>query len=178
MELKQKGEQANVSGFAQLLVTMKWTNAADFDLAAVYEKKDGTPPGLVYFGDKGNLNQFPFMQLSGDAGVGDKGGANEETMRITKLDGLSKVHIICWDYGKIKTGSAARFKDSDVSLYVVDDKGTTYNVNLDTGDMGNTTIIATIDNNNPIGAVLINTSKAGTLKELKQIDSLMAIING
>ena len=178
MELKQKGEQANVSSFTQLMVAMKWTKAADFDLAAVYEKKDGTPPGLVYFGELGNLNAFPFMQLSGDAGVGDNAGKNEETMRITKLDDVKKVHIICWDYGKVKTGAAARFKDSDVSLNVIDDKGTVYSVNLDTGEMGNVAIIATIDNSNPIGATLVNTSKSGTLKELKNLDSLMAIING
>jgi len=36
MELKQKGEEANVGGFNQLMVAMRWTTAADFDLAALY----------------------------------------------------------------------------------------------------------------------------------------------
>ncbi len=175
MELKQKGSEANVGGFKQLMVTMKWTTAADFDLAAAYEGKDGKK-GLAYFGELGNLNAFPFMQLSGDEGVGDTGGDNEEVMRITKLDDMKYVWILCWDYGKVQEGSPARFEDSDVSLSVMDDKGTAHNVTLDTGDMGNVALLATIDNSSPIGVKLINTSKAGTLKGLKNLQQLVDII--
>jgi len=177
MELKQKGQEANVGGLKQLMVSMKWTTGADFDLAAAYEGKDGKQ-GLVYFGELGDLNAFPFMQLSGDEGVGDKGGDKEETMRIAKLDDMKYVWLMCWDYGKVKEGQAARFKDSDVTLTVMDDKGTTHAVTLNTGDMGNIAVIATIDNSSPIGAKLINSSKAGTLKGLKKLQDLMDIING
>ncbi len=177
MELKQKGSSANVGSFKQLMVTMKWTIAADFDLAAAYEDKSGKK-GLVYFGELGDLNAFPHMQLSGDEGVGDKGGNNEEIMRITKLDDMKYVWILCWDYGKIQEGSPARFKDSDVSLTVVDDKGISHKVTLDTGDLGNVALIATIDNTSPIGSKLINTSKAGTLKGLKTLQQLIDIIEG
>ena len=176
MELKQKGSEANVGGFKQLMVAMRWTTAADFDLAAAYETKEGKQ-GLVYFGEKGDLNAFPFMQLSGDEGVGDKGGKNEEVMRITKLDDMKYVWLMCWDYGRVKDGSAARFKDSDVTLSLLDDTGASHDVTLDTGDMGNVAVIATIDNTSPIGAKLINTSKAGTLKGLKKLQDLMDIIN-
>jgi tellurite resistance protein TerA len=176
MELKQKGTSANVGGFKQLMVTMKWTTAADFDLGAVYETKEDKK-GIVYFGDMGDLNNFPYMQLSGDEGVGDTGGDNEEVMRITKLDEMKYVWIMCWDYGKVQDGAPARFKDSDISLSVMDDKGTTHNVTLDTGDMGNVALLATIDNSAPIGAKLINTSKAGTLKGLKNLQQLIDIIS-
>ncbi|MBF0227254.1 MAG: hypothetical protein HQK76_17550 [Desulfobacterales bacterium] len=175
MELKKKGQEANVGGFKQLMVSMKWTTAADFDLAAVYEDKKGKE-GIIYFGDLGDLNNFPYMQLSGDEGVGDKGGENEETLRITKLDDMKYVWIMCWDYGKVQDGSAARFKDSDVNLSVVDDKGSTHNVKLDTGDFGNVAIIATIDNSTPIGSKLVNLSKAGTLKGLTNLQQLIDII--
>lgn len=177
MELKQKGSEANVGGFKQLMVSMKWTTAADFDLAAAYEDKSGKQ-GLIYFGELGDLNAFPFMQLSGDEGVGDAGGDNEETMRITKLDDMKYVWLLCWDYGKVQDGAPARFKDSDVALSVMDDSGTTHNVNLDTGDMGNVALIATIDNSSPIGAKLVNSSKAGTLKGLQKLQQLIDIING
>jgi len=171
MELIQKGSEANVGGFKQLMVTMKWTTAADFDLAAAYENKEGKQ-GLVYFGDLGDLNTFPFMQLSGDEGVGDSGGDNEESMRITKLDDMKYIWILCWDYGQVKSGAPARFKDSDVSLNVMDDKGSSHNVALDTGALGNVALLATIDR-----AKLINSSKAGTLKGLKTLEHLMEIIN-
>ena len=175
MELKQKGSEANVAGFQQLMVSMKWTTAADFDLAAAYEDKNGKQ-GLIYFGELGDLNAFPFMQLSGDEGVGDTGGDNEETMRITKLDDMKYVWLLCWDYGKIQDGAPARFKDSDVNLTVLDDKGTSHNVSLDTGDMGNVALLAVIDNSSPVGAKLVNASKAGTLKGLKNLQQLMEII--
>jgi len=116
------------------------------------------------------------MQLSGDEGVGDKGGDNEEILRITKLDDMNFVWIMCWDYGKIQEGAAARFKDSDVSLSVMDDRGTTHDVTLDTGEMGNVAVLATIDCSSPIGAKLVNSSKAGTLKGLKTLQDLMAVI--
>jgi tellurite resistance protein TerA len=175
MELKQKGSQANVGGFKQLLVTMKWSTAADFDLAAVYEDKQGKQ-GIVYFGELGDLNVFPFMQLSGDEGVGDSGGQKEESMRIAKLDDMKYVWILCWDYGKIQSASPARFKDSDVRLTLLDDKGKSYDVTLDTGEMGNVALLATIDNSSPVGAALINSSKAGTLKGLTNLNQLIDII--
>jgi len=177
MELKKKGSEANVGGFNQLMVSMKWTTEADFDLAAAYESKEGKL-GLVYFGELGGLNVFPFMQLSGDEGVGDTGGDNEETMRITQLDDMKYVWILCWDYGKVQDGAPARFKGSDVSLSVMDDKGKTHDVNLDTGDMGNVALLATIDNASPVGAKLINSSRAGTLKGLTNLQQLIDIING
>ncbi len=177
MELKQKGSEANVASFKQLMVSMKWTTAADFDLAAAYEAKDGKQ-GLVYFGELGDLNAFPFMQLSGDEGVGDSGGDNEETLRITKLDDMKYVWLLCWDYGKVQEGAPARFKESDVNITVLDDKGNTHNVTLDTGDMGNVALIATIDNSSPVGAKLVNSSKAGTLKGLTNLQQLIDIING
>jgi uncharacterized protein involved in tellurium resistance len=176
MELKQKGTQANVGGFKQMMVSMKWTTAADFDLAAVFEDKTGKQ-GIVYFGELGDLNKFPYMQLSGDEGVNDKDGEKEESMRIAKLEDMKYVWITCWDYGKIQTGAPARFKDSDVSLSLIDDKGKTYHVTLDTGDMGNVALIATIDNSSPVGATLINSSKAGTLKGLNNLNQLFDIIN-
>ncbi len=180
MELKQKGSEANVASFKQLMVSMKWTTAADFDLAAAYEAKDGKQ-GLVYFGELGDLNAFPFMQLSGDEGVDDtvgESGENEETLRITKLDDMKYVWLLCWDYGKVQEGAPARFKESDVHITVLDDKGNTHKVTLDTGDMGNVALIATIDNSSPVGAKLINSSKAGTLKGLTNLQQLIDIING
>jgi len=176
MDLVQKGQEANIGGIKQCMVTLKWTTSTDFDLAAVYEGKDGKT-GLVYFGELGDLNAFPFIQLSGDAGVGDTGGDNQEDMRITKIDDMNKIWIICWDYGAVTDGKPARFSGSDVIVSLIDDTGTNHSVSLDTGDTGNTALVATIDNSSPMGAKFVNDSKAGTLKGLKNLDQLMSIIN-
>ena len=176
MELAQKGQQAELGAIKQFMVSLKWTTAADFDLAAAYESKDGKT-GLVYFGEKGDLNAFPFMQLSGDEGVGDAGGDNEETMRVMKLDDMKYVWILCWDYGAVQNGTPARFAGSDASVSLMDDAGANHKVTLDTGDTGNACVMATIDNSSAMGGKFVNTSKAGTLKGLKNLDQLMAIIN-
>jgi tellurite resistance protein TerA len=97
-------------------------------------------------------------------------------MRIASLDQMKYVWILCWDYGKVQAGQAARFKDSDVRLTVMDDRGNAHQVKLDTGEMGNVALIATIDCSSPIGASLVNTSKAGTLKGLTNLNQLIAII--
>ena len=176
MELKKKGEEAQLGGIKQCMMVLKWTTATDFDLAAAYKAKDGRE-GLVYFGEKGNLNAFPFMEAGEDEGVGDTSGDNQEELRITKFDEMEKIWLLCWDYGAIEKGAPARFKDSDVSVSLLDDKGTNHAVSLDTGDLGNVCLVATIDNSSPMGAKLVNDSKAGTLKGLNNLSDLMSIIN-
>lgn len=176
MELKQKGQEAYIA-VKQLLISMKWTTAADFDLAAAYETKTGVL-GLVYFGNLGDMNAFPFINLSKDQGVSDSGGHNEETMRIMKLDDMQYVWVFCWDYTRIQAGQAARFKESDVVLTITDDSGKTVTVKIDTGDMGNVCCIAMIDNSSPLGAKLINMNKVAILKELHNSDQLLKIVKG
>jgi uncharacterized protein involved in tellurium resistance len=175
MELKQKGENASIDVSKPLTVTMKWTTAADFDLAAAYETKAGKQ-GLIYFGDKGNLNKFPYINLSEDEGVGDAGGNNEETMRINRLTDMKSVWIFCWDYGMVQKGKSARFKDSDVKLTITDDADNKISVAIDTGDSGNVCCLATIDSSNPEGAKFINYSQVGTLNGLKRLEQLIDIV--
>jgi tellurite resistance protein TerA len=174
MELKLKGHAALIDQFKQLTVSMKWTTAADFDLAAIYQTKEGKQ-GIVYFGDLGNLNAFPYINLNKDEGVGDKGGNNEEVMRISRLDDMNYVWVLCWDYNMVQRGKTARFKDSDVNLTMTNETGNRLEVTVDTGDLGNVCCLATIDNT---GAVpkLINASKTSTLKELKTLEQLINIV--
>jgi len=176
MKLKKKGEEAQLGGIKQCMMVLKWTTATDFDLAAAYRAKNGHE-GLVYFGDKGNLNAFPFMEAGEDKGVGDTGGDNQEELRITKFDEMDFIWLLCWDYGAIEKGAQARFKESDVIVSLLDDKGTNHAVSLDTGDLGNICLVATIDNTSPMGAKLINDSKAGVLKGLNDFSEIMSIIN-
>ena len=72
MELTQEGQEAHVGGIKNFVVSLRWTSAVDFDLAAAYKAKDGRK-GLCYFGDLGSLDDFPNMQLSGDDVIGGTG---------------------------------------------------------------------------------------------------------
>jgi tellurite resistance protein TerA len=155
---------------------MNWTTAADFDLAAAYETTDGKQ-GIVYYGELGKLQDFPFMELSGDDGVNGipTKGSKEEILQINRLDTMNYVWLFCWDYNMVQRGQAARFKQSDVVLTIVDVFGNSVSVNIDTGEEGNVCCIATIDNSHPEGARFINYSQVGTLKGLKTLEQLVAV---
>jgi len=175
MDLVQKNQTAELSSLKKLVVTMKWTSAVDFDLAALYVPKSGEH-GLIYFGNKGTLNEFPFIGLDQDSGVGDSGGDNEENLRITKLDEMSKIYLICWDWGSIQSGTSARFVDSDLNITLTSDTGEVNRVCLDDPGIGNILVMAEIKVS-PIGATLINLNKIGTLKNLKDSNQILEIIN-
>lgn len=175
MKLKQKGQDTLI-GLDNLVVTMTWTTGADFDLAVIYKTKQDEQ-GIVYFGDLGNLEQFPYMKLDQDAGIGDTSGDNEEVLRIKQLHDMKYVWIFCWDYGMVKRGAPARFAGSDVSLSLRDAAGNLNIVELDQAtEDGNVCCIATIDNTSPTGAMLINASRSGTLHKLETLSQLFSLV--
>jgi len=197
MDLIQKGAAKLIEAFKQLMIIMSWTSEADFDLCGLYKAKDGSQ-GLVYFGGhqntkgrnnqtvnpddedspRGFIDQFPFIQLSGDAGAGDTGGDNQETMLITEqaLQEMDEIFVFCWDYGMVKVGSPARFGESDIALTIRDDTGGTDTVKPESGMLGNVSVIAKIDNTGS-SPQLINVSTVGTLKGLNNFEELLAIAN-
>lgn len=162
-ELQTKDAEAFLADFQQLMVSMTWTADVDFDLFAVYEAKDGRR-GIVYYNDLGNMNAFPFMKLSGDAGADDD--AKEESLVIVNLNEMKKVYLCCWDYKKVEQGVAGRFAGSGLKVSVMDDKGGRFEIPMVDNGAGNMARMATIDCSSPISTKLLNASKAGVLNGL------------
>lgn len=157
--LKKKGEEAFIS-LKQLIVKLQWTAGVDLDLMAFYETKNGQV-GAVFSnnyagGNMGSLNSFPYIQLSGDAGVGATGGNNEETLRITKLDDLAQLYICTINFTEAKAKQNTAFNRYDARVLIVDDTGEAIAVPLDSETPGTVAIIAKIDNSGFIGPRLIN----------------------
>lgn len=157
--LQKKGEEAYVS-VKQLMVSLKWTAAVDLDLMAFYKAKDGKT-GAVFSdeypgGSLGSLNAFPFIQLSGDAGIGATGGDNEEVIRVTKLDDIAELYIVTLNYTDAANKKETTFSAYDGTVTVLDDKGEAVEVPLNSNDKGTIAVIAKIDNTSPMGAKLIN----------------------
>lgn len=173
MEIVQKGEP---TGNHKFVVSLRWSTAVDFDLAAGYETRQGKQ-GLIYYGNRGDLNCFPFIELSPDEGVDEADGDCEETLLVGSIDEMKYVWLFCWDYGQIQTGSDARFADSDAQVTLTEDTGETYAAKLDTVSSGNVCIVATIDNSDPQSLRVDTDSKSGTLKGLKNLSQLLAIVN-
>jgi len=145
MELKQKGEKADIGSFNQLKVSLIWTSAVDLDLMAFYKTKDGRTGGVYsdnYSGGSlGGLNQFPFIQLSGDEGVGAVGGDNREDLRIVKLDDFEELSIIALNFTDASSNSNNVFADYDARVEVVTDKGEKHTVRLDSRQSGSIALI-------------------------------------
>ena len=164
-EIKSKNQSAVISSnFSQLMVNLSWTTPVDFDLFAVYETKQGRL-GIVYYGDMGDLNRFPSMQLSGDEGVGDTGGDNQESLIISSLTDMNYVWVCAWDYNAVTQSRKGRFDNCDLHMTVIDDKGE-YKLPLVDQRQGNTALVLTIDNTSPVLSKLINSSEVTTLSGL------------
>jgi uncharacterized protein involved in tellurium resistance len=160
--LQTKGDAAYIS-VKQLMVTLKWTQDVDLDLMAFYKTKDGRTGGVFSDGypggSMGSLNSFPFIQLSGDAGVGAKGGDNEEVVRITKLDDMAEVYICTLNYTAASQKQDVAFNAYDGGVVIMDDKGESVAIPLNSSDKGHVAVIAKIDNSSPMGAKLVNENR-------------------
>jgi uncharacterized protein involved in tellurium resistance len=186
-ELQAKDDQAFLSDFQQLSVVMTWwsppkPNNIDLDLFAVYEAKDGRR-GIVYYKDLGDMNVFPFIKLSGDAGSDDDddippGGAEqEENLVIVRITEMKRVYLCCWDYPKVESGQSGRLSGNSLKVNIMDDKGGSFEVPMVSSQQGNVACIATIDNSSPITTKLLNSSNATVLQGLNP-GALMAFLEG
>ena len=162
-----------------LKISMAWTTAADFDLAAVYETQGGDL-GFIYFNEFGDINNYPYIELLHDDGVNDTGGNNEETIIIQKLNSVKYVWIFCWDYNMVEKGQRARFATSDINFslfYLEKDDMKEYSIDLDVNSEGNVCCIAVIDNSLPsVDPQLSKCNWTDTLKGLKTVGQLMRIV--
>ena len=154
--LKDKDETALLPTVEQLTVDLEWSSEVDLDLMAFWETKDNKTGGVFTMnlgGSHGHLNKFPFMQLSGDEGVGATGGDSKETLLIGKLDpSITKLRIVALNYTDAKKGTAtASFKDYNGRVTMVySDKGESYEVPLQSPEPGTAAWVATIDNSGPV----------------------------
>ncbi|MGK7904783.1 MAG: VWA domain-containing protein [Hormoscilla sp.] len=157
--LTKKGEEAYVS-VKQLMAKLKWTAAVDLDLMAFYKAKDGRV-GAVFSenysgGSMGSLNSFPFIQLSEDAGADARSGEDEEVLRITKLEDLAEVYICTINFTEAMQNRQTSFSNYDAQVLLIDDKGESIAVPLDSPQSGTVAVIAKIDNAGFMGAKLVN----------------------
>lgn len=177
MELKRKGETAGLKGVDGLTVAMKWTTAVDFDLAVFYEDRSGRH-GLVYFGELGDLETYPFMALSEDQGSEAAEGAYGETVRISRPEEMASIWFLCWDYEKVQNGSQYDFKKCDIVLEAAEESGAPCRVAPIPDEPGNILVLASLTSVSPGGFVLRNDSRVGTLHGLTRIDDLIGILGG
>lgn len=183
VELKDKGQEVNLPDISQAVIALNWTDPVDLDLMAMIEKKDGSTHGVFTSnldGDMGNLNAFPFLTLSEDAGVGATGGENEEVIKMTKVDpDIAKIRLVALNY------TDAKAKNEDVSfanyngkIQIKNQSGESFEVPLKSEDKGTVALIATIDNTGIVGPKLINESSVMNLRDaIEKIPGMKALVS-
>lgn len=117
-------------------IKLQWQAAVDLDLNAFYTTKSGQT-GAVDYSEK----MGPNIRLDNDAGVGDRGGKNEENIKITSLDDLKEI----WFATKIfsKGGS---YSDYDGQVAVQTNNGDTIQVPLTSRELKPYLVIAKLTN--------------------------------
>jgi len=175
--LVNKGESKAIESVKQLLVNLHWTSAVDLDLCVFYEPKDGSKPGGVTFRGLGDLNNFPFMKLKGDEGVGKTTEGEEcEELKIVNLDKMKKLYLCAVNYTdaqKNQSTSESSFANLKCHMALVDDKGVSpFDVPLDNPKKGTVAHVATIDNSSAVGAQLIK------VDEVYQFNQFVEVIPG
>ena len=161
VQLKAKGETANLPLADQMIAKLNWKTSVDLDLMVFGEKTDGTHFGVysnLISGDKatmGDANAFPFMVLSEDAGVGAQGGDNEEEIKIFNLENIKTCSIVAFNYTdatrKNQNASFAQYKSKVTIEAIKGTEITPFEIPLDSTEKGHAAIIATITKT-PMGA--------------------------
>ena len=159
--LNEKGQETDIP-LEQLQVTLKWTKGVDLDLMAFFKTKDGRTGGVVSEqipgGTLGSLDNFPYIQHSGDEGIEEESGDNQEQIIISKLDDMAEIFICALNYTDASEGKDVTFSEYDGGVVVLDDKGHSIGIPLDATDKGYIAIIGKI-NNTPEGPKLVNMNK-------------------
>lgn len=186
-ELKQKGQSAELPTDAsgavkQVLAKLGWNTEVDLDFMCFIEKKDGTTCALItdqITSDRktmGDLNDFPFMTLSGDAGIGGNvaNGGNEEVIKIAQVsDEVAKARLVAFNYTAASNKSPMPFKGLNAKVSIVDDKNESYDAILESEEDGIGSLVATLDNTSAIGCKLVNESKV-----YKTLDEFLSDVPG
>ncbi|OUD11734.1 hypothetical protein TPSD3_16935 [Thioflexithrix psekupsensis] len=174
MQLFQQGEDVPLPN-QPLNIALRWSGAADFDLAAAYQTHEDQR-GLVYFGDLGKRDEFPYIRLTQDQGVGDKQGHYQEIIHISQFSTMKYIWFFCWDYHRAQNGEAARFTEGELSLHISNPQWQ-LDLFLPESPNSNVCCIALLDNTRMDEPRLLNLSVMGMLSGLKSLSQLLSLVD-
>ena len=121
--LQGQGDSAELSVLeGDISAQLVWTASVDLDLHCFYESKAATvkeekgffsslfgssstksheeKKGQIYFGSRGKISKYPYIELDQDAGIGDEGGDNEENIRFGDISMIKRAIIVANIFNK------------------------------------------------------------------------------
>lgn len=170
--LKSKGETANLPSIKQMRAVLVWKSLVDLDLMVFGKKKDGSVFSVFtnrLGGNQGDLNNFPFVCMADDQGVGATSGDKEESITIAKFDpSISEMHIVCLNYTDASSGKNSSFSNYDASINIIDQDGNVLvQGQLNSTESGVAAHLCTLTSN-AIGATFTNQNKVYDLTSFMQ----------
>ena len=173
--LSSQGDSQKVLFVNELTVTLSWHAQVDLDLMAFYKTRSGEIGGVyssMYAeGGQGGLDSFPYMQLSGDAGVGAAGGDEEkqETLQIKTLDEIAELYLVAMNFTDASQNRQSEFASFDGRVTVRNEEGKEITVVLASKKQGPVAVFARIEHTNQlIGPVLHNESQVMTFAQFRE----------
>ncbi len=153
----------------KLMINLNWTAKVDMDLMAFYRTKDGQA-GAVFSdrypgGTLGSLGNFPFIELSGDEGIGMSLDENDEVIHIGRMDHLAELYIVTLNYTDAVENKLTPFSEYDGTALILNDRGESAEIKLGSSEKGHIAIVCKIDNAGTMGVKLINMSEVMALEE-------------
>ena len=146
------GESARLNTsepLTKINVRLQWTASVDLDLHAFFRTKGGQD-GHIYFRNK----IASCIVLDTDAGIGDRGGLNEENITITSLDDFEEILFATKIFSK--GGSYANY---DGKVAVETNNGDDIQVPLTARERADWCVIAKITNTASQGPVVVNVNR-------------------
>ena len=172
MELSQKGSFVSISDFERLKVELVWTSAVDLDLMVFYKTRDGGVGGVFSEnykgGTLGSLSTAPYIQLSGDAGVGAADGAKHEVVHVANLEHFEQLAVCALNYTDGAADSQAVFANYDAHVEVTTDDGEAFIVKLDSNEPGSVAMICKLLPTF-LGSDLVNKSEVMSVDKLRSV---------
>lgn len=181
--LKRKEKPAEFVFTKYLKIKLLWKTKTDLDLCIFFTTKDGQAGGVFSSmfrqkkSDMGSLEEFPYMEHTGDKAEPSEGGESVEQINIAKLDDIDTAYICIVNYGAAIEGDDVTYADEGGRVEIQSDSGDYLEVPADSKDEGHVYCVCSINNNNGEFA-LKNESRVMSLDEAyKQIPGFSLIVD-
>ena len=125
--LRRKQVETITPSFKKMVVQLDWQSDVDLDLMVFYKAKNGDTGGvfstlLGVDGSGGSLENFPFIEHSGDV-VGGNSDEKQESIKISALDNMAQVYVVVLNYEDAADNKTANFGQYGGQVSIKTDAG-------------------------------------------------------
>ena len=150
--LKRKEKPAEFVFTKYLKIKLLWKTKTDLDLCIFFTTKDGQAGGVFSSmfrqkkSDMGSLEEFPYMEHTGDKAEPSEGGESVEQINIAKLDDIDTANVVVLNYGKAIDGEEVNFTQDSGRVEIQSSEGDYFEVAIDADQPGHVYHVCSIKN--------------------------------